>query len=203
MIRIDATAPLTQATATGPAGTNGWYRSAAQVALTASDNLSGMANSYYKVDGGVTQTYLGAFMVSSEGAHTVAFWSMDKANNTETQRSLPVWVDSSAPSINVAASPSSAAKRNTALSVTVSGRITDTPSGVQPNSATYSVVDEYGLNQPGGALVLLADGSYTFKLSLPATRQNKDADGHKYTITIRATDQAGNAGAASTVVTIL
>ncbi|HLL73412.1 MAG TPA: PQQ-binding-like beta-propeller repeat protein [Pyrinomonadaceae bacterium] len=203
MIRIDATAPVTQAAATGPAGTNGWYRSAAQVALTATDNLSGMANSYYRVDGGVTQTYLGAFMVSSEGAHTVSFWSMDKANNTETQRSLPVWVDSSAPVITAAASPSSAPKRSTQLSVTVSGRITDTASGVNPNSATFSVIDEYGVSQPSGAVVLQADGSYSFRVNLPATRQSKDADGHKYTITVHATDQAGNMGAASTVVTIL
>ncbi|HJR06148.1 MAG TPA: PQQ-binding-like beta-propeller repeat protein [Pyrinomonadaceae bacterium] len=203
MIRIDATAPSTQATATGPSGTNGWYLSAVQLALTASDNLSGMANSYYKVDGGATQTYTGTFNVSNAGVHTLAFWSMDKANNTETQRSLSFGIDSNAPSINVAASPSSATKRNTALSVTVSGRITDTPSGVNPNSATYSVVDEYGVTQPSGSIVLLADGSYSFKLTLPATRQNKDTDGHKYTITVRATDQAGNAGATSTVVTIL
>lgn len=203
MIRIDATAPLTQATAIGPEGTNGWYRSAAQVSLAATDNLSGMANSYYKVDGGVTQTYLGAFMVSNSGVHTVAFWSMDKANNTETQRSLSVKIDSSAPVMTAAASPSTAPKRNTQLSVTVSGRITDTPSGVNPSSATYSVADEYGLNQPNGAVVIQADGTYSFQVYLPATRQNKDTDGHKYTITIRASDQAGNTGAASTVVTIL
>lgn len=203
MIRIDATAPLTQAAASGTTGTNGWYRSAVQLALNASDNLSGMANSYYSIDGGATQTYGGAFNVSSAGVHTITFWSMDQANNTETQRSLSFSIDSSAPDITAAASPATSTKRNTPVSVTISGRITDTPSGVKPNSATYAVIDEYGVTQPSGSVVLQADGSYSFRLSLPATRNKTDTNGHNYTITVRAADQAGNTGAASTTVTIL
>ena len=85
----------------------------------------------------------------------------------------------------------------------MSGRVTDTPSGVNFNSATYSVVDEYGVTQPSGSVVLQSNGTYSFKLNLPAPRNNKDTDGHRYTITIRAADQAGNIGAASTLVTIL
>lgn len=203
MIRIDATAPLTQAAASGTSGTNGWYRSALQLALSAADNLSGIAGSYYSIDGGAAQTYAGPFTVSNAGTHTILFWSMDQANNTEAQRSLSFGIDAGAPLINIAANPSSAPKRNTALNVTISGSITDTPSGVQPNSATYTVVDEYGVRQPTGSVFLQSDGSYSFTLSLPATRNNKDSDGHKYTITVRAADQAGNTGAASTVVTIL
>ena len=85
----------------------------------------------------------------------------------------------------------------------MSGRITDAPSGVRANSATYAVADEYAVTQPGGAVVVRTDGTYSFQLSLPATRKAGDSNGHKYTITIRAADQAGNTGAASTVVTIL
>jgi outer membrane protein assembly factor BamB len=203
MIRIDATAPQTQAAASGTTGANGWYRSPVQVALSAADNLSGIANSYYSIDGGATQTYAGAFTVSNAGAHTILFWSQDQANNTEAQSSLSFAVDAGAPLINIAASPSSAPKRSTALNVTISGSITDMPSGVQPNSATYAVFDEYGVRQPTGSVFLQSNGSYSFTLSLPATRNNKDSDGHKYTITVRAADQAGNTGAASTVVTIL
>lgn len=203
MIRIDATAPVTQAAASGTMGTNGWHRSPVQIALSATDNVSGLANSYYSIDGGAAQTYAGAFTVSNAGLHAVLFWSRDQANNTEAQSSLSFGIDAGAPLINIAASPSSATKRNTALNVTISGSITDTPSGVQPNSATYAVVDEYGVKQPTGSVFLQSNGAYTFTLSLPATRNNKDGDGHKYTITVRATDQAGNTGAASTVVTIL
>lgn len=203
MIRIDATAPVTQATATGTTGDNGWYRGPVQLSLAASDNLSGMANSYYTVNGGAPQLYPAPFSISAAGIHTVNFWSMDKANNTETQRSIILKIDSGSPLITAAASPSTASKRSTPISVTIYGRITDTPSGVKPGSATYSVIDEYGLTQPSGAVVLQSDGSYSFRLSLPATRKGGDTNGHKYTITIQAADQAGNTGAASTVVTIL
>jgi hypothetical protein len=203
MIRIDATAPLTQAVVSGTAGTNGWYRSPVQIALSAADNLSGVANTFYSVDGGAAQTYTGAFTVLNAGVHTILYWSMDQANNTELQHPLSLQIDAGAPLINVAANPSSAPKRNTALNVTISGSVTDTPSGVKPESATYTVIDEYGVKQPTGSVFLQSNGSYYFTLSLPATRNNKDSDGHKYTITVRAADQAGNTGAASTVVTIL
>jgi hypothetical protein len=203
IIRIDTTVPLTQAAASGIVGTNGWYRSPVQLALSAADNLSGVANSYYTIDGGAMQTYAGAFTVSTAGVHTILFWSKDQANNTEAQRSFSFSLDAGSPLINIAANPSSAPKRNTALSVTVSGSITDAPSGVKPDSVTYAVFDEYGVKQPTGSVFLQSNGSYSFTLSLPATRNNKDSDGHKYTITVSAADQAGNTGAASTVVTIL
>jgi FOG: WD40-like repeat len=203
MIRIDATAPLTQATATGPMGTNGWYRASVQVSLTASDNLSGMANSYYTIDGGAVQTYAGIFWVAGNGTHTIKYWSMDQANNTEAQRTLMVGIDTSGPVITAATNPASGSKRGTPYTVTVSGRVTDTPSGVKPNSSVYNVIDEYGVTQPGGAVVVKADGTYTFTLSLPATRKNNDADGHTYTINITSSDQAGNTGTASAIFKIL
>ena len=48
------------------------------------DNLSGVAATYYTVDGGAAQTYDGAFSFGTEGTHTIAFWSKDGAGNVET-----------------------------------------------------------------------------------------------------------------------
>jgi outer membrane protein assembly factor BamB len=201
-VRIDATAPLTQAVASGTVGTNGWYRGPVQLSLSASDNLSGVANLYYTVDGGGTQTFSAPFTVSAAGAHTIIFWSRDQANNSEQPHSLAINVDGSAPAITAAASPSSGAKNNKPLNVNISGRVTDPVSGVSPNSTTYNVVDEYGVTQPSGSVSLQTDGSYSFNLSLPATRNGNDKDGHLYTVTIRANDRAGNAGLTSTTVKI-
>ncbi|MEK6335637.1 MAG: PQQ-binding-like beta-propeller repeat protein [Acidobacteriota bacterium] len=202
-IKIDTTAPLTQATASGTVGTNAWYRSAVQVSLSATDNLSGVATRYYKVDGGATLTYSTPFTVSAAGTHTITFWSTDLATNTETTRSLTFKIDASGPVITASASPSSATKKNQSLSVTVSGKVTDTPSGVLANNTTFSVVDEYGVTQPSGSVTVQANGNYSFNLSLPRTLNNDDSNGHLYTITIQSKDQAGNTSAASTTVTIL
>jgi len=169
---------------------NGWYLSAVQVALTASDNLSGVQTTYYKIDGGTTKTYTTPFSVSGNGSHTVNFWSVDKATNTETMGSLAVSIDPNTPNVTTNVSPSSAPKSSNPVIATVSGRVTDAISGV--GSVTYSVVDEYGLTQPSGSVVIQANGNYSFTLSLPATRNANDSDGHKYTITVRGYDRAGN-----------
>ena len=86
----------------------------------------------------------------------------------------------------------------------VSGAITDEPggSGVQASSAAYVVTDEYGQIQPHGTIPLGADGQYAFTVSLEASRKGSDQDGRHYTITVSASDNAGNLGTASAVVTV-
>ena len=202
-IRIDSTAPVTGAAVAGTAGDNGWYRGLVLLTLSATDAFSGVRSSYYAVNGGSPQTYSEPFGVAADGAHTVNFWSDDKAYNTEQRRSLVVRVDANAPAVTAAANPATRPKGKSNVSVAISGRVTDAASGVRPGSANFFVTDEYGVAQPTGAVVLQPDGTYSFSLSLPATRNSRDADGHRYTITVRALDQAGNNGAASTVFTIL
>jgi hypothetical protein len=47
-----------------------------------------------------------------------------------------------------------------------------------------------------------ANGSYSFTLSLPATKNGSDKNGHLYTIVVTATDQAGNSASATTTLRI-
>ena len=96
-VNIDAGAPSTQLSTSGTAGNNGWYRSAVQVSLAPTDTLSGIANTYYSVDGGAAQTYVGAFTVSGNARHSVSFWSVDNVGNTEAQRSAAINIDSASP----------------------------------------------------------------------------------------------------------
>jgi hypothetical protein len=179
---------------------NGWYRSAVQVSLSATDALSGVFGSFYRVDGGATQTYAGTFVFSTPGQHTIEYWSVDNVNIVEVPHSLLVGIDTVAPVVTAAANPSTAPKGPKPVNVTISGSATDALSGI--NSASYNVIDEYGATQPSGAVTVQANGSYSFTLSLPANRPGNDKDGHLYTIVVTASDRAGNTRTATTTLRI-
>ncbi|MDP9219017.1 MAG: hypothetical protein M3P23_00570, partial [Actinomycetota bacterium] len=82
-LHIDRTAPVTTAVLPPMDSSNGWYKSGPTVSLTATDTLSGVAGTYFSVDGGPAQSYTGAFTESLEGVHAVRFWSVDRAGNAE------------------------------------------------------------------------------------------------------------------------
>jgi large repetitive protein len=91
----DTTAPVT--TATAPQGTVG---TDATVTFTATDNTggSGIQATYYTVDGGAQQTGK-SVTLTTDGTHTVAYWSVDWAGNTEQQKTVTVTIDKTAPAL--------------------------------------------------------------------------------------------------------
>jgi outer membrane protein assembly factor BamB len=202
IVKIDTSAPLTQTSVSGTTGTNGWYTTNTVVSLSASDPLSGVQTTYYKIDGGSTRTYTAAFNVQGNGPHTLNYWSVDKATNTETMGSLAINIDANLPSVTANVNPASANKSSTPVTITVSGHATDTISGVAlTGGATFSVLDEYGVAQPSGPVTLQSNGNYSFTLTLPATKNVGD-NSHLYTITVRGTDRAGNTNTASDTLKI-
>jgi hypothetical protein len=84
--------------------------------------------------------------------------------------------------------------------VTVSGTIIDI--GCSVTSAAYAVTDEYGEVQPMGPVTLGAGGVYSFTVLLQASRLGTDLDGRLYTITVRATNNAGKAGSQASAVIV-
>jgi hypothetical protein len=108
------------------------------------------------------------------------------------------------PAITLSTTPRSLWPPNGRLvPVTVSGTITETAGcTVNVKTIAYAVTDEYGRGQPSGGIALGAGGSYLFTIPLQASRLGKDLDGRQYMITVRASDNAGNAGSASAVVTV-
>ena len=99
-VDIDRTAP-----ATGISGTsNNWTNGAVTVTLAATDNLSTVARTEYTVDGGAAQTGT-SFTLSTEGDHTITFFSTDKAGNTEAVQTAKVKIDKTAPTISHAFTP--------------------------------------------------------------------------------------------------
>lgn len=93
-VKIDRTAPTT-----GISGTsNTWVNGNVTVSLVTTDNLSGVAQTTYSVDGAAAQTGT-SFTLSTEGDHTVTFFSTDKAGNVEAVQTAHVKIDKTAPTI--------------------------------------------------------------------------------------------------------
>jgi hypothetical protein len=111
--------------------------------------------------------------------------------------------DTTPPVISISTSPKVLWPPNHKMvPVRVSGRIGDTGSGVNAQSARYAVKDEYGDIQPRGGITLGSDGAYSFTVLLQASRRGTDRNGRRYRVTVRARDAAGNRGAETSVVTV-
>jgi len=176
-LSVDVTSPVTTAALSPAANVNGWDRTTVKVTLSATDaNGPGVAKTFYSVDSSScipTSTasctvYSAAFAISTQGNHTVRFFSQDKAGNMEAGKSVAVRIDEVAP--KTTASLSGVKSGNAykgAVTVTFSG--TDNLSGI--DKAYYQV--------NGGAL-LAYNGP--FKVNLQGT----------VTITFHSVDKAGN-----------
>ena len=112
--------------------------------------------------------------------------------------------DVTPPVITVSATPKTLWPPNGKMvTVTISGTITDTQSGVDASTAAFEVKDEYGLIQPSGQITTLdASGRYSFRIQLQASRKGNDKDGRQYTIIVSAQDNEGNKGVGTASVIV-
>ncbi len=170
-IKIDRTAPSTSVSVPAPLAT-GWYDKDVEVTLTGVDSLSGVAKTYYSVDDGTAKEYTGAFTHSLKGEHTITFWSVDVAGNTEDKtapgHSITLKLDGTPPTTTISL-PAAFSTGWYADKVTVAFAANDGESGV---AETYYSVD--------GGEAQLYDG--TFEHTLDGT----------HTITFWSVDDAGN-----------
>jgi len=156
---VDTTAPATNATLNGPAGQNGWYTGPVTVTLAASDpdGAADVAATYYTVDGGAQQTYSAAFQVSGDGPHTVSFWSVDQAGNTEAAQSQTINIDGTPPSTTSRVIPGSGGSPGFNPPTLVVLSATDATSGV---GQTNYILDGAAA-QPYIDPIQLRDGNHT------------------------------------------
>ncbi len=203
LFSADTTAPTTTAAVSGPAGSNGWYRGAVRVTLSARDPDGSVATTLYSLDGGPPVPYSAPFTVSGDGIHSLSFFSTDASGNQEIPNALALKIDGTSPTVSAAANPTTLwPPDGRAVSVSVSGAVADATSGMDPSSARFSVVDEYGQVQPNGSISLASGGRYSVTIPLIASRNGGDQDGRTYAIVVRVQDNAGNLGTATTVVTV-
>ncbi len=177
----DATPPATRATASSSGGRSGWSVSAVRITLTAKDALSGVAGTWWRVDGGPTHRYSAPAVVTGDGTRTVSYRSVDQAGIAEAWHTLNVKIDTTPPSITAALSGTAGLAAATWRSaVTIKPKFADGTSGIATRTA---VVDGAAPVQIGSTpLVVGGDGAHT--------------------VVVRASDLAGNESALTSSFTI-
>jgi hypothetical protein len=94
---VDTTAPKTVASGLQTGATRGWRHTKQTVTFKATDAGSGVAATYYTVDGGARQTYSGPFDIATAGPHVIKYWSADWARTVEARHTGYVNIDVSKP----------------------------------------------------------------------------------------------------------
>ncbi|WP_102264376.1 OmpL47-type beta-barrel domain-containing protein [Mesobacillus jeotgali] len=151
-VKIDRQAPETSAN-----NSEEWYKENAEIVLTTEDNFSGIAKTFYSVNGSEF-TEGKSFTVSEEGLNEVSYYSVDYAGNIEAQKTIIVKVDKTAPTVKVEVNE----EYRLGSAFTVSYTAEDEHSGVAVeeadiNGVKYKNSDSIILDQPG---------AYTFKVTV-------------------------------------
>ncbi|MBY9080678.1 chitobiase/beta-hexosaminidase C-terminal domain-containing protein [Paenibacillus sp. HN-1] len=104
-VKIDKTAPVTTAEVNpaSPDGLNGWYAHPITVTLNAKDNLSGVVDTVYSLDNGITwQAYTAPISLGEDGQYELKYYSVDNAKNTEEAASaVSLYLDQTLPAIDI------------------------------------------------------------------------------------------------------
>lgn len=90
---LDSRPPTT--TITGVPGA--WTSQTVSASLTATDDVSGVLRTYYRIGSSSAYTYTAPLSFSADQNTTLWYWSEDNARNVEVARSAPVRVDRTAP----------------------------------------------------------------------------------------------------------
>jgi hypothetical protein len=93
---VDTEYPLTLHDISGTLGLAGWYTSSVTITLNSTDDTSGVSVTIYRIDDGDWYYYTGSLSMP-QGIHTVFFYAIDNAGNTNLVQQLTVMVDSEAP----------------------------------------------------------------------------------------------------------
>ena len=184
---FDSAAPTTTITfgPTSPNGSAGWYKTTAPTfTLSAADGGSGVAGTFYAIDGGSQQTYSSAVTVP-EGQHTVSYWSTDNVGNIEAiHTTATIKVDVTAPATTITVNPASPNGSNgwyktSAPTFTLSA--SDAAGGNSGISGSFYKIDS-GAQQ-----------TYTGAVTIPEGQ---------HTVTYWSSDNAGNVESTHTTSTI-
>jgi hypothetical protein len=155
----DTTPPSTTYVLTGNQGTAGWYISAVQVTLSATDDV-GVSSTQYRLNDGAFQTYASPFSIDLEGTNRVDYFSIDTEGNVETPKSVLLPIDRTPPVI-VDITPTSAPRSGL---VTITWNATDAVSGVESYDLSIDFGPYVSLGKQESRVVPLSDGMHTIRI---------------------------------------
>jgi len=157
---VDATAPDPDI-ALASAQTNGQYHSSpTTVTLTATDAESGVADIFYTLDGGPTQTYAEGFPVTGDGSHTVVYWATDIVGNESAHFTETFLIDEAGPAeVTIALDAETVFEDFYSSPVTVT--ITAVDLGFAVDEIFYTLDSSTATQTYTGAFEVSGDGEHT------------------------------------------
>ena len=183
--------PVTTAELSGPLTNRDAYIGPVTVTLRAEDNLPTVASTEYRINGGPWTDYVDPFDVSESGTHSVEFRSTDHAGFVENVKSLSFTIDLSPPTgVEVSTRKSRLEPPN--------GKLVNVGLRVSPGDASETEI-EITTSEPEGQSPDIEYNPASGKLRLRAERSGSGF-GRTYTITLIASDDAGNETTDSTTV---
>lgn len=92
---LDNAPPITTASVSTKPNASGTYTADVRVTLSGGNDAggSGVKATYYKLDNGGQQTYTAPFTITSNGQHTLTYWSVDKQGNEEIAKVMAIKLD--------------------------------------------------------------------------------------------------------------
>jgi outer membrane protein assembly factor BamB len=160
-LNIDTIIPFTTHTLSGSVGNNDWYTNNVTVALISTDTGSGVNHTFYKLDDGDWSPYTTSFIVSTDGVHTLKYYSVDFAGNTESVKGpFSFKIDTIKP-VTTHVFTGMIGNNSWYISdVTITLTATDTSSGI---NNTYYQVDNNSWNTFSTPFIVSDDGSHNLK----------------------------------------
>lgn len=156
--------------------------------LSATDDASGVKETKYRFDAGSWNIYTSGFYISplSEGPHTIGYYSTDRSNNNEVEKTLTIILDKNPPTISNASPTGSLIQCSNSVIFTVN--IEDLTSGIKEVKLAIDGVSQ-GTMISGSTyskMISLSEGSHTWSIEALDNVNNAAIQSYSFTLIIDA-----------------